>query len=81
MFGNKTFRVKKNRKWELSIPLFDGVMIAVEELRTNRKKLAKAGAKILRTFEEEFANADSYEIIIGKPNTASAVNPNYSRVV
>jgi hypothetical protein len=72
-FGDKTFRVKNEKKWELSIPLFDGVMIAAEALRKHRKELAKAGTKILRAFEEEFANENSYEIIVGKPNTADAV--------
>jgi hypothetical protein len=48
-------------------------MIAVEDLRKDRKALAKAGNKILRVFEEEFAKEESYEIIVGKPNTADAV--------
>jgi hypothetical protein len=73
IFGQRTFQVKKDGKWALSIPLYDGVMIAVEQLRDHRRALKAKRTAISRALEAEFRTEKSYEIIIGKPNTADAI--------
>ena len=74
IFGDKTFKIRTPKgKWSLSLPLFDGIMIAIERLRGKRDKLIKERKKIVEVLQLRFANAQSYEVIVGKPNTADAV--------
>jgi len=74
VFKDKTFRVRTSEgDWMLSAPMFDGVMTAMEGLREYRAALVSARKEILRAFEAEFEKEKSYEIIVGKPNTADAV--------
>lgn len=74
IFGDKTFRIRNpKRQWKLSLPLYDSVMIAVERLSANRDTLIANKKKIVNAFQREFEVEKSYEVIVGKPNTADAV--------
>jgi hypothetical protein len=74
IFGSKTFKIRTPEgHWRLSIPLYDGVMIATERLLDSKATLVKNKAKVASAFTKMFANDDQYEVITGKPNTADAV--------
>lgn len=74
IFGDKTFKIRTPEgHWRLSLPLFDGVMIAVERLLGSRETLVKVKKKIVTHLTREFGVEKSYEVIVGKPNTADAV--------
>jgi hypothetical protein len=80
IFGDKTFKVKKNGEWKQSIPLYDGVMVAVQNLRKHKSELVANKVEILEALEEAFDDDETYEIIVGKPNTAKAVLDRLDRI-
>lgn len=74
IFGSRAFQIhKREGKWQMSVPLYDSVMVAIERLRSSATQLIKAKRNILAAFEKAFADEKTYEIIVGKPNTADAV--------
>jgi len=56
-----------------SRPLFDALMVAIDELWDSKAKLLKAKVAIRKDFPKLFKNKRTYELIVGKPNTANAV--------
>lgn len=74
IFGPHTFRIRDPKeKWKHSQPLFDGVMVAVDSLMAKSATLTENKAKIAKALQEELKNEKTYEIVVGKPNTATAI--------
>lgn len=80
IFGDRTFRIRVNGKWRHSVPLFDAVMVAVDTLADDKRKLIANRGKIRKALLEQTEQEDIYEIIVGKPNTAKAVKQRISIV-
>lgn len=74
IFGQRVFRYK-NEKGELEVsqPLYDGVMVALDRLWDSRAKLISAKTRVVEKVERLLRNEAKFEIIVGKPNTARAV--------
>ena len=74
IFEEHAFRTKDEKgKWKLSQPLFDAVMVSVDSLRASAANLVANKSKIRRALQEKLADQDTYNIVIGKPNTAGAI--------
>lgn len=74
IFGAKVFCFNdKDGNPQLSQPLYDGVMIALDRLWEKRKKLVAAKSEVARNIERLLKNEAAFEVIVGKPNTAKAV--------
>jgi hypothetical protein len=74
IFGKRVFRLKTSKgKWDLSIPLYDGIMIAIFRLLGERERLIEQRAEVIRRVEKLLEDPKAYEVIIGRPNTAQAI--------
>lgn len=81
IFGSRAFKIRKPEgkirkpegKWQMSVPLYDSVMVAIERLRSSATELVAGKHRIVVEFEKAFADEKTYDIIVGKPNTADAV--------
>ena len=74
VFGAKTFCFPdKHGDWQLSQPLYDAVMVALDRLWDKRKGLVRSKAKVMQSLEHLFKDEAAFEVIAGKPNTAKAV--------
>jgi hypothetical protein len=74
IFGAHAFRyTDENGKVQLSIPLFDGVMVAIDRNWDQKSMLLQKRATIQRNVQRLISDEDSFEVIVGKPNTAKAV--------
>jgi hypothetical protein len=73
VLGRDAFKLPRSRNRPLSRPLFDAVMISVDRLWDRREELVSARETARREFPSLFEDADAYQIIVGKPNTAEAV--------
>lgn len=81
VFGEHTFRIRDNKKkWRHSMPLFDAVMVAMDELAQCEKKLIANKHKVLEGLLNVMEDEDVYEIIVGRPNTARAIKQRVSIV-
>jgi len=79
IFGAKTFRIRNAKgKWAHSKPLFDAVMVAIERLAIHEKKLIAHRAKIRASLMNLIRKPDVYEIVVGRPNTATAIKDRIS---
>jgi hypothetical protein len=74
VFGDHTFQVRvESGEWRHSQPLFDAVMVGIDALGEQKQKLVKHRQKISRELATRLQNRRTYEIVVGKPNTAAAV--------
>lgn len=75
IFGNNTFKIKVKGKWRLSEPLYDGVMVAVDKLSSDRNRLIKSKLAVRAALADLLSDPDSeaYELVVGRPNTAAAI--------
>jgi hypothetical protein len=74
LFGKAVFRYKdKKGHWQLSIPLYDGLMIALDRLWEQRDQLILAKKKVVSAVGRVLEDDAKFEVIVGKPNTAKAV--------
>jgi hypothetical protein len=74
VFGAKVFRYNdKDGKPQLSQPLYDGVMVALERLWPKRKDILASKAAVVKSVDRLFKDDQAFEVIVGKPNTAKAV--------
>jgi hypothetical protein len=74
IFGERVFRYKDEEgKWQLSQPLYDGIMVALDTLWGKRERLLKSRARIARQVNRILARPSAFDVIIGRPNTAKAV--------
>lgn len=74
IFGKRVFRMKDAKgKLKLSIPLYDGIMVAIFRLWDERERLVEKKADVVRHVEKLIGNPKSYEVIVGRPNTSTAI--------
>lgn len=74
VFGPKVFRyTDKNGRAQLSQPLYDGVMVALDRLWQKRQKILAAKSIVSRNVAKLFEDEHAFEVIVGKPNTAKSV--------
>jgi hypothetical protein len=74
IFSPRTFQVRNEKgEWRLSQPLFDAVMVSIDSSIANRKSLIKHRKAISGDLVRELKYKRTYEIVVGKPNTAKAV--------
>lgn len=74
LFGDHVFRYEdENKKWQLSKPLFDGIMVALDRLWARRDLVKSRKTKVVRNVARLLGTPSAFEVIIGKPNTAKAV--------
>jgi hypothetical protein len=74
LFGERVFRYKDDDgKWQLSQPLYDGVMVAIDRLWPNRERLLSAKSQVNARIEHLLKRPSAFEVIVGRPNTAKAV--------
>jgi|SRR5581483_4823316 len=74
VFGDKVFRYQdEDGKWHLSQPLYDGIMVAIDRLWDDKNRLLTQKTRIIQSVERLLAKKKAFEVIIGKPNTARAV--------
>ena len=74
IFGKRVFRYENEKgDLEVSQPLYDGVMVALDRLWDSRANLISAKTRVVEKVERLLGNEAKFEIIVGKPNTAKAV--------
>lgn len=74
LFGDHVFRYKDEEgKWQLSQPLYDGVMVALDRLWAKRDRLLSARTRVIRRVASLLRRRSAHEVIVGRPNTAKAV--------
>jgi len=74
LFGKRTFRYEDEKgEWRLSQPLYDAVIVAVDRLWKQKADLLKRKAQIEKALAALLKNKDAYEVIVGRPNTAKAI--------
>lgn len=74
IFRPRTFQVQyADGQWRRSQALFDAVMVSLDGLIPHKKALIEARSSISKALAQQLKNKKSYEIIVGKPNTAKAV--------
>ena len=81
IFGARTFQVKDPKGgWKHSQPLFDAVMIAAEIHSASKSKLIANRVKLTKDLNDALADPNTYEIVVGRPNTAQAIRDRLSIV-
>jgi Protein of unknown function DUF262 len=74
VFGKAVFRYEdEDGRWQLSVPLYDGVMVALDRLWQRRKNLILSKADAVAKVTHVLKNEANFEVIVGRPNTARAV--------
>ncbi len=74
IFGSNVFRITKaSGTSALSEPLYDAVMVAVDRNWARREQLIAHSRKIHETLKSRLRRKNTYELIVGKPNTALAI--------
>lgn len=74
VFGKRAFQIPNEKgKWQQSVPLFDAVMVSIEGLLGHAAKLISKRADVRAALQETFKDIHIYEILVGKPNTATAI--------
>ena len=74
LFGTRVFRYKdEDQKWQLSQPLYDGVMVAMDKLWSKRERLLSARTAVVGRVMRLLKRPSAFEVIVGRPNTAQAV--------
>jgi hypothetical protein len=75
VFGDKTFRLPgaAGKSGKISRPLFDAVMVALDEMWDKADRIRAARAKIGSGLDEALLKEEPYEILVGRPNTAQAI--------
>jgi hypothetical protein len=74
LFGAEVFRYEKqNGKWELSKPLYDGIMVALDGLWADRDRLLSEKDRVVRAVNDLLKKPAAFRVIVGRPNTAKAV--------
>lgn len=75
IFGSHTFRYQdEKRKWKLSQPLYDAVMVALDRFTNNRTRLRAKRAAVVKAISRLLRNERAYAVVVGRPNTAKAIH-------
>lgn len=75
LFGEDAFKLKEiNKNQEkISPPFYDAVLIACDRQFSNKDKLIKKRAKLKAALDQAVANAETYELIVGRANTSDSI--------
>ena len=74
LFGTRVFRYKDQKDGlRLSQPLYDAQMIAVDRLWSHRSRILAAKRSVEKAITRLLSKPESFEVMIGRPNTATAV--------
>jgi hypothetical protein len=75
IFGDETFRLPAiaNKPGRLSRPIFDAVMVALDELWDKSEQIRAAAPRIKTSLAQALTEDKSYAILVGRPNTAQAI--------
>jgi hypothetical protein len=75
IFGDHTFRYRDaDGTWRLSQPLYDGIMVALDQCWATRDRLLARKDRVSNAVARLLRNKLAYEVILGRPNTAKAVS-------
>ena len=81
IFGDHTFKLKNQAgHFVTSQPLFDAVMVSLDRLKDREDDLVAAQHRICGAFQKEMVKDHIYGIIVGRPNTATALKGRISLV-
>lgn len=75
LFGVDAFRLKELNKDQdkVSQPFYDAIVIACDRQFSNREALIKKRAKLKADIKKAIADEETYELIVGRANTAEAI--------
>jgi hypothetical protein len=73
IFGLNAFQLPARLGDRHSRPLFDALMVAVDRLWDDRDSLQQKRRLLRKQLNKLLANSRTYDLIVGKPNTAFAV--------
>jgi hypothetical protein len=80
IFGTEAFLLPKKIGDRHSRPLFDALMISVDRLWEQRNALVRNRLELRKRLGQILARPKTYELIVGRPNTADAVKARISLV-
>ncbi len=80
IFGDSMFRLPASKGSKLSVPLYDAEMIAIDSLLQHQKLLRRSKRSIVDGVAKAVENPAAYQVLIGKPNTASAIQKRIASV-
>jgi hypothetical protein len=80
IFGDNTFALPGGGSKKRSVPLYDAVMIALDREIGNARSILRAKRRIVADLEAALGSPKSYEVLIGRPNTAAAIEARIDRV-
>jgi hypothetical protein len=81
IFGDRSFKLKEaNGRLTHSQPLFDAQMVSLDQMRSHVAELYAARATVQSLLADSLADQKSYDIIVGRPNTATAVKERISLI-
>jgi hypothetical protein len=75
VYGASLFKLPKGKKLlgRRSVPLSDAVLLGIRSLGTNAHKLKDKKLDVLRATEKLLAGRTTYEVLVGRPNTKTAI--------
>jgi hypothetical protein len=74
VFGKEAFRYQDEvGRWQLSQPLYDAVMVAVDRLWSQRGEIVKRKERIRLSLAALLQKKRAHEVIVGRPNTAKSI--------
>jgi hypothetical protein len=74
IFGTRTFQIKEpNGRWSHSQALYDAVMVSLDSMREHSQALYRARSDVQRLLADALTDEKTYEVIVGRPNTAAAI--------
>lgn len=74
IFGERTFRIPDDSGLgKLSVPLYDATMVALNDVFASRRQLIVNRENIYMALCDALTNEINHELIVGRPNTASAI--------
>jgi hypothetical protein len=74
LFGDHVFQFQdEERKWQLSQPLYDGVMVALDRLWARRSRLRSEKTRIAGDVGRLLSDPEAFEVVVNRANTAKAV--------
>jgi hypothetical protein len=80
IFGDNAFELLSGMGDRHSRPLFDALMIAIDRLWDDRMSMKRKRTALRDRLKRLLENPTSYELIVGRPNTAKAVKARIRRV-
>jgi hypothetical protein len=81
IFGKRTFQVLTAKgKWRTSQPLFDAIMVTIDNLKADAPKLIGNRSEIQSDLTAALKKEEIYETIVARANTANAIKARISIV-